>query len=137
MRTFLLSASLWLSVLGAAAQTPYPTADGDRARYTATIEMQRGYLSGVCVLLREGDDVKGCLFNEFGLTALEFTYSTTKNKVKLHSVLPMLDKWYIRRVLRRDLREVMHRLAEGQTAYEDTRYHITYTFTPLTDEAQQ
>ena len=93
--------------------------------------MPRGYVSGMLVLLSEEECVKGSLFNEFGITALDFTYDRKKNKVKLHSVVKMMDRWYIRRVLRRDLREVLKGLELGDSIYEDKRYHIKYKFTPL------
>lgn len=152
MRNCLLSISLWL-LLGLTAtaqttflqdsdktafsqgpaQTTFPQGEGDRARFSATVEMSRGYLSGVCVLLREGDEVRGCLFNEFGISAIDFTYSVRKDKVRLHSVIAMLDRWYIRRVLKKDLRELMHRLQQGETTYRDERYKIDYRFTPLAE----
>ena len=100
-------------------------------RYSAYIEMPRGYVSGMLVLLHEEETVKGSLFNEFGITALDFTYDRRKDKVKLHSVVKMMDRWYIRRVLRRDLREVLKGLEQGDSIYEDKRYHINYKFTPL------
>lgn len=112
-------------------QSLLPLGEGDRCRFDATIEMERAYVSGMCVLLREGDVIKGCIFNEFGITALDFTYQPRKGKVKLHSVLPMLDKWYIRRTLRGDLKRVMQALDAGNTRYENQRRHITYLFTPV------
>ena len=102
--------------------------------------MPRGYVSGMLVLLHDDEvvghasqrgTVKGSLFNEFGITALDFTYDRRKDKVKLHSVVKMMDRWYIRRVLRRDLHEVLKGLEQGDSIYEDKRYHINYKFTPL------
>ena len=101
------------------------------SRYAAYIELPRGYVSGLMVLQREDETVRGCLFNEFGITALDFTYDRHKDKVKLHTVMKMMDKWYIRRVLRRDLREVLKRLEQGDSVYEDRRYHINYKLTSL------
>ena len=109
-------------------------------RYSAYISMPRGYVSGLLVLLHEDEvvghasqrgTVKGSIFNEFGITALDFTYDRRKDKVKLHSVIKMMDKWYIRRVLRRDLREALKRLEQGDSIYENRRYHINYKFTPI------
>ena len=93
--------------------------------------MPRGYVSGMLVLLSEEECVKGSLFNEFGITALDFTYDRRKDKVKLHTVVKKMDRWYIRRVLRRDLREVLKRMEQGDSIYEDKRYHINYKFTPI------
>ena len=114
-----------------------PETEGGRIRYAATIEMPKAYLSGICVLLREGNVVRGSLFNEFGVTALDFTYHPENQiatphsdhrseKVKLHHVISMMDKWYIRRVLRKDLAQLMLRLQQGETTYHNERRHITY-----------
>lgn len=133
----LLSVSLLLSAVSSSAQTVYPSADGQRARYSAYIELPQAYVSGICVLLNDGGVVKGSLFNEFGLTALDFTYCPQRQKVKLHSVVAMMDKWYIRRVLRKDLAQLMQRLQQGETQYRNERRHITYQFTPIADEVTQ
>lgn len=110
------------------AQTTFPSADGERAKYAAYIEMPKAYVSGICVLLQEDGLIKGSLFNEFGITALDFTYNPQHDKIKLHSVMKMMDKWYIRKVLKKDLRQVMKTLKEGQTEYTNQRRHIVYRF---------
>ena len=110
------------------AQTTFPSADGERAKYAAYIEMPKAYVSGICVLLQEDGLIKGSLFNEFGITALDFTYNLQRDKIKLHSVMKMMDKWYIRKVLKKDLRQVMKTLKEGQTEYTNQRRHIVYRF---------
>lgn len=110
------------------AQTTFPSAEGERAKYAAYIEMPKGYVSGICVLLQEDGLIKGSLFNEFGITALDFTYNPQRDKIKLHSVMKMMDKWYIRKVLKKDLRQVMKTLKEGQTEYTNQRRHIVYRF---------
>ena len=132
MRSCLLFISLLLSVLTSRlyAQTTFP-ADGESIRFTAYIEMEKGYVSGICILHRDGDTVHGSLFNEFGITALEFTYRLERKKVKLHTVMPMMNKWYIRKVLKKDLRQLMTGLQNGETTWKDERYHIEYQLTPL------
>lgn len=128
MRRLVLICLLFVSVLSM-AQTD--------TRYAAYIEMPRAYVSGVCVLQTDGDTVRGCLFNEFGVTVLDFTYDSQRQKVKLHHVVKMLDRWYIRRVLRKDLAQLMIRLQRGETQYRNERRQITYQFTPIKDEATE
>lgn len=132
MRSCLLFISLLLSVLTSRlyAQTTFP-ADGESIRFTAYIEMEKGYVSGICILHRDGDTVHGSLFNEFGITALDFTYRLERKKVKLHTVMPMMNKWYIRKVMKKDLRQLMTGLQNGETTWKDERYHIEYQLTPL------
>ena len=126
---YLLCISMLLALpISVQAQTTFPSADGERAKYAAYIEMPKAYVSGICVLLQEDGLIKGSLFNEFGITALDFTYNPQRDKVKLHSVMKMMDKWYIRKVLKKDLRQVMKALKEGQTEYTNQRRHIVYRF---------
>ncbi len=121
----------------AAHAASFPTADGERARYDAAIEMGRGYVSGVCILVADGDEVKGCLVNEFGISALDFIYNPQTKKVKLVHVIKLLDKWYIRRTLRSDLAKVMQNLAEGIMTYRNEKRKIDYKFTILQDATEE
>lgn len=106
-------------------------------KYSALIEMPKGYLSGICVLLKEDGTVKGCVFNEFGISALDFTYFPEKDKVKLHCVISMMDKWYIRRILKRGLRQLFREMQSGNPTYKDVKYKINYQFSPLKEDAQE
>lgn len=129
MHLYLLCISMLLALpISVQAQTTFPSAEGERAKYAAYIEMPKAYVSGICVLLQEDGLIKGSLFNEFGITALDFTYNPQRDKIKLHSVMKMMDKWYIRKVLKKDLRQVMKTLKEGQTEYTNQRRHIVYRF---------
>lgn len=139
MRNFSASISLLL-LLGfgtVRAQSLYPSSEGGRVRCSAMIEMPRAYISGVCVMYHDGQTVKGSLFNEFGISALDFAYDTRRDRVRLLSVTDMLDKWYIRRVLRRDLRQLLHNLREGEGTYRDEKHKITYQFTLLPDDTEE
>lgn len=137
MRNFFLSISL-LFLLTAAApvfgQSLLPEADGQRARFTALIEMPRGYISGVCAMTRDEGTLKGCLFNEFGISAIDFTYNPQKDKVKLLRVMAMLDRWYVRRVLRKDLRALIHAMQRGESSYKDEKHNLSFQLTPLADD---
>ena len=138
MQKYLYIWVLWMAMFArpAMAQTWFPANEGDKVRYNAVIEMKKGYMSGICILLNDGGVVKGSLFNEFGISALDFTYQPDKQKVKLLSVIKMLDKWYIKRVLRKDLVQLMTKLRQGAGEYKDEKYKINYKFT-LLEEKQE
>ena len=85
-------------------------------------------------MVREADVYHGVLFNEFGITALEFTYQPQTKKVELIEVIAMLDKWYIRRVLKNDLQHVMENLMKGNPTYKDEKYHISYKFSVMSND---
>ena len=136
LRTCLISVNLLLNALltPADAQSLLPQSVGEKARFTAVIEMPKGYMSGICVLLCDGDLIKGSMFNDFGITFMDFTFNQRKDKVKLLSVQKMMDKWYIRKILRRDLRLLFHAMREGKGEYRDEKYKMLFRFTPLTED---
>ena len=133
----LISIFCLLSCHMAQAQTLYPEKQGDRTRCSAMIEMPKGYLSGVCMMYNDGTEVRGSIFNEFGISAISFSYNIRKDKVKLIDVISMIDKWYIKKILRKDMRTLMHRLREGNGEYVNEKYKISYKFSPLTDDSEE
>lgn len=116
------------------AQVCFPSTQGEKAKYSAYIDMPQGYVSGVCVLFNEGTVIRGSLFNEFGITALSFSYDIKKEKIKLYSVVKLMDKWYIKRILKKDLKQLMKCLQKGEYVYQNEKYHITYSFSTLNTE---
>ena len=110
------------------AQVCFPSAQGEKAKYSAYIDMPQGYVSGVCVLFNEGTVIRGSLFNEFGITALSFSYDIKKEKIKLYSVVKLMDKWYIK------IKQLMKCLQKGESVYQNEKYHITYSFSTLNTE---
>lgn len=115
-------------------QAPLSDSIGCKTRYATTIELSKDYLSGITIMVREADVYHGVLFNEFGITALEFTYQPQTKKVELIEVIAMLDKWYIRRVLKNDLQHVMENLMKGNPTYKDEKYHISYKFSVMSND---
>ena len=116
------------------AQVCFPSVQGEKAKYSAYIDMPQGYVSGVCVLFNEGTVIQGSLFNEFGITALSFSYDIKKEKIKLYSVVKLMDKWYIKKILKKDLKQLMKCLQKGEYVYQNEKYHITYSFSTLNTE---
>ena len=141
MRLFLLICLLFNSLLqnSAVAQDKnlLPLHEGECIRYDAYIEMPHAYISGICILLNDGQVIKGSLINEFGLTAIDFIYYPKKEKVKLCSVFSAMDKWYIRHVLRKDLAQLFRCLKQGETQYINKRRNITYNFKPVDNDTTQ
>lgn len=121
------------SALSLKAQSLLPSPSGEAARYDAYIELPRGYLSGVCIMRCAGDTLRGSIFNEFGVSAMDFVYDRRKDRVRLLSVMKMMDRWYIRRTLRSDLRQLFKSMNAGKGEYRNERRHIIYRFTPMAD----
>lgn len=115
-------------------------------RYTFSLETDKAHVSGVFLAREDDGGINGSMINEFGVSAVDFTYSKEKQKIRLLNVVSFLDKWYIRKVLSEDLRFCLHVLfgtpykkkhgygieRDGATvAVTNPRRGIRYTFTPL------
>ena len=136
-KRFICLLSFAFYLLLAKAQT-LPSDEGERARYSVQIDVKKAYISGICGMLFEDGKLKASVVNEFGLSAMDFEYNPQKDKVKIINVIKKLDHWYIKRVLKRDLRILLHNLEQGIYKHENVKYEITYTFLPLqpiTEEA--
>ena len=109
------------------AQSLLPN-EGDSKEYQMTINMPKAYISGICVMANDGARVNGSIFNEFGLSMLSFSYLIEKDKVKILSAMKMINKWYIKRILRKDLLGVITCLQNNNTVYEDEDCDIQYIY---------
>lgn len=120
-------------------------------RYSFQIETGKAYVSGILLANEAEESIVGSMINEFGVSAIDFSYSKEKQKVKLLSVVSFLNKWYIKKVLKNDINFCLHILYgipfKQKHNYEiinhgDTvsiinqKRKIRYSFTPLnTQEA--
>lgn len=118
-------------------QEAYVDSVGSKMKYAARIEMPKGYISGICVLMTEDGVIKGSMFNEFGISSMDFAYHRGEKKVKFVNVIKMLDKWYVRRVLGRDMAHVINNLLNGISTYRNEKYKIDYKFTILEDATEE
>lgn len=134
---FSLFPLLPISAQDIADQHPLPDSIGSKMKYNASIEMKKGYLSGICMLIRDKDGYKGSIFNEFGISVLDFTYQPITGKVKLENVIQLLDKWYIKRLLKQDLSQVIKNLQNGISIYDNKKYKIHYQFTELEETMEE
>ena len=75
-----------------------------------------------------------CMMNEMGMKAFDFTFD--RGKAKVLNVVAFLNKWYIRKVLRKDLAYILPRLEPEKESHFERRW-ITYTFTPMNHETDQ
>lgn len=137
VRTYLLLGSLLIcfilpSVMS--GQQYFPSQVGEKVRYSAMIEMPQAYISGICIIIKDSSEIKGSIFNEFGVSAIDFSYIDKKEKVKLHHVMGVMNKWYIRRLLKKDLRSLIKCLQKGIGSYRNEKYSIIYSLSPINIE---
>lgn len=115
--------------------------------YNLTIQARGQEITGLCVMNKEADgNIVGTIINEFGVKAFDFTYYN--GKAQIMNVIGPLDKWYIRKVLRKDFsfilahlwqdRNVVSKkrrmtfLPDGNVIVNNDKFKIHYTFSPST-----
>ena len=153
MRTFLLfllsSVFVVCNAFAASETDPQTNASANR-KMAFRIEMQKGYVSGIMICAETDDAINGSMVNEFGISAIDFTYSKEKKKVKLINVGSFLNKWYIKQVLKNDINFALHILygipykkkhhyevthdGENVTIF-NTKRKIKYIFSPLQNKS--
>lgn len=133
-----ITAFLIVSALSAYPQGVYPDSIGTNSKVGMVIEMPNAYISGILILARQNEDtINGSLINEFGVSFIDFAYDEPKNKIELLYVTKSMDKWYIRRVLKNDFRDILVLMKTGEdNRYENRKRHITYIFTPLNEASE-
>lgn len=119
---------LQLFPLFSMAQKAFPEINGDKVRYNIQIDIKKVYLSGVCILGRQDDKIVSSIVNEFGVSLMDFSYDPFKEKVKIHSITKKLDRWYIKRILKKDIKSMLKVMQAGGNEYLDSKYKIKYTF---------
>ena len=138
MRVFLLLISIaasLLAVLPARAHDRFfPRQEGEKVRYAVMIELGKAYISGVGIIACQEEEIRGVVFNEFGVSVISFSYNPRKNRMKILDAAGKLDRWYVKRVIRKDLVHVMSALQASETTYVNEKRRIRYTFTPLDNQ---
>lgn len=109
-------------------------------------------MTGVCIMENASDgSLVSTLLTEMGVKIFDFTYSNGKAKVM--NVIAPLNKWYIRRVLRKDMqfivenmrtdstdakdkkgRRVFNRGTDGSFKMSNNKYKIYYSFDPIVEK---
>lgn len=101
-RCLMLSSQLLLACMAVAANWLLPL-EG-RQQFAVNITARGAEVSGICIVKTDAEGSRGAIVNEFGIHALDFTLTADRRRVKLQNVMPLMDHWYIRRVVRSDLR---------------------------------
>ncbi len=81
--------------------TPDLRSDDVRNIYRFALKTPKNSVSGLLVLKRKDSEWAGALMHEMGAKAFDFTI--TDKKCKLLNVIPMMDKWYIKKTVADDL----------------------------------
>lgn len=123
-------------------------------RYSFEMETSKGFASGILIIKNFGDEIKGSMINEFGVAVLSFTFTPRNDKIKLQDVIGFLNKWYIKRVLKEDIKICLHSLfsiplkkepknysiqvdSNGTLSVVNLKRNISYSFSTLNIESEQ
>ena len=140
----LLSSLLLMAVVAVAADYLLPLDEG-RQQYGVSITARGAEITGVCIVKADAEGSRGAIVNEFGIHALDFMVSADRRKVKLLNVIAMMDRWYVRRVVKKDLRMLFNATADGEqgsgrtvtvepdgtVTLTNTRYKLKYSLKKL------
>lgn len=150
MRAFLLFLSSLIDLLtfnARANEVDSVMQSSPLQKHTFQIETPKGFISGILLVSEDDENITGSMINEFGVSAIDFSYSKKKQKVKLLSVVSFLNKWYIKQVLKNDIKFCIHILYDvpfkKKHNYEvvhtvdsitiiNSKRHLKYSFSPLT-----
>lgn len=112
----------------------YPDSVGQRVRYEIIIEMPKAYLSGLMIMHKPSEGhVDSSVINEFGISLIDLSYDEKKDKVKIHSITDKMNKWYIKRTLSNDFKNILKAMHEGSHEYINTKRKIKYSFQPANE----
>lgn len=120
-------------------------------RYSFEVSTPKAAISGVMISHSTPDEIAGSMLNEFGISALDFIFNVKKEKLTLVNVSGFLDKWYIKRLLKADLKICIHELYDiplkntgnrkvtrngDDITIENVKHNLRYTFSPLTPDPE-
>lgn len=120
----------------------------DATQYGVVIDARGREFTGIFLMAEsEEGHVVGAVVNEMGVKAFDFTFDGKKAKVQ--NLFPPINKWYIRRVLRKDIafllthlkartntdngKRSLNFLPDGTIELKN-QYRITYRFNLLEDK---
>lgn len=146
-----------ISLLLLLSQTPcmsmasdqYDVVTADSAitiEYNLRMQVRGHDITGICIMNRSADHaIVGTVINEFGMKAFDFIFDG--EKIQLLNIVAFLDKWYIRKVLKKDLAFILSQMDKrvdfekkprrivfkpnGEVEVVNSRYKIYYSFTPM------
>lgn len=121
----------------------------DTNEYSLLMSFKGHEISGICIIKNlTNNNAVGTIINEFGIKAFDFSYY--HGKVKLSNVIKPLNKWYIRKVLKKDFSFILEnlrsdrdvntkkrsitRLHNGEINIINKKYNIQYTLTPMNNK---
>ena len=86
--------------------TPDTRSDESKNSYRFTLKTPENTITGLVFLKKNGDEWRGTLMNEMSVKAFDF--KVTDSKCELLHVIPLMDKWYIKKTVASDIHFLIH-----------------------------
>ncbi len=114
----------------------FPKHDGEKKSYSITVKYKAMELQGILVVKQVEQSLRCTLVNQFGIKAFDFEYNIDKKRGKVSNAISFLDKWYIRRTIKRDLKKIFKNMdslpvRDSAVDLSNLRLTIDYTIKPL------
>ena len=117
------------------------------SEYTFFMQARGQEITGICMVSQSPDgQTTGTIVNEFGVKAFDFIIDN--GKVRIINVIKPLNRWYIRKVLRKDFGFAFQHIRQGKDitvgkrritfrengdiAIDNDKHKIHYVFIPIT-----
>jgi len=134
---------------GAGLPTNSPSATLSEYEYNLLLKIRGKEITELCFMSIDScNNIVGTVINEMGIKAFDFTHK--KGKTKVLNVMGPLNKWYIRRLLKKDFSFILTNFLEsktitqrkrkivhgtnGEISVSNERFKIYYLFTPMKSE---
>ena len=134
-RIILLFVCLFLYVsFAASAQGAVNTGT---SKYSVQIDLKQAYIGGLCIIKGDESALTASVVNEFGVSMLTFSYDVNKGKVKIINCIKQLRNPFIKRILKKDFKEVLDiYLTQNEThklpiKHINQKHDITYNLIPF------
>lgn len=101
-----------------------------RSEYSVMIKALGMDFNGICVMERNEDgQITGTIISQMGPKIFDFTMSG--RRVRVFNVIEPLDRWFIRRRIRKDLSAILSDPEFSDSVYSLNSRGIDYFFFPL------
>lgn len=129
-----------------------PGGDSEVRRWNINLSTPKAAVSGFFLIRDENDSIAGSIINEFGISLADFRFNPVSGKVKFINLTGFLNKWYLKKLLAKDLSLALKRLttpslsspkgydvsvSSDTVVIHNLKYDITYQFSPLSDETDK
>lgn len=137
-----------------ASEYEEPAGDSGIKRWNINLSTPKAAVSGFFLIRDEDDSIAGSIINEFGISLADFRFNPVSGKVKFINLTGFLNKWYLKKLLAKDLSLALKRLtnpspslsspkgydvsvSSDTVVIHNLKYDITYQFSPLSDETDK